>query len=95
MASKVGKLAIMLGQCVPSVKHNASKIRIRKMELDTNLNMVRDKDPARIFHPHLTATTNNNITISHNRHAVFQKGLVRVRARPGESVQSGRHRARA
>lgn len=40
MANKVGKLAIMLGQCVPSVKANASKIRIRKMELDTNLNMV-------------------------------------------------------
>lgn len=45
MATKAGKLAIMLGQCVPSVKHNASKIRIRKMELDTNLNMVRIRVP--------------------------------------------------
>lgn len=52
MASKVGKLAIMLGQCVPSVKHNASKIRIRKMELDTNLNMVRIGRENRQFNCH-------------------------------------------
>lgn len=37
MASRV---MILLGQCVPSVKVNASKIRIRKMELDKNLLMV-------------------------------------------------------
>lgn len=40
MASKLGKAAMLLGQCVPSVKANASKIRIRKMELDQNLFMV-------------------------------------------------------
>lgn len=45
MATKAGKLALLLGQCVPSVKHNASKIRIRQMELDTNLNMVRKTKP--------------------------------------------------
>lgn len=33
-------LNIYLGQCVPSVKTQASKIRIRKMELDENLLMV-------------------------------------------------------
>lgn len=41
MASKCKSLKILLGQCVPSVKENASKIRIRKMELDRNLFMVR------------------------------------------------------
>lgn len=43
-ATKTAKLAIMLGQCVPSVKPNASKIRIRNMVLDTNLNMYFKKD---------------------------------------------------
>lgn len=38
MASKA--LGIFLGQCVPSVKANASKIRIKRMVLDTNLLMV-------------------------------------------------------
>lgn len=33
-------LTILLGQCVPSVKSQASKIRIRRMELDENLLMV-------------------------------------------------------
>lgn len=40
MASKISKTLILLGQCVPSVKQNASKIRIRKMDLDQNLLMV-------------------------------------------------------
>lgn len=40
MASKVNKALILLGQCVPSVKQNASKIRVRKMDLDQNLLMV-------------------------------------------------------
>lgn len=31
---------LLMGQCIPCVKHNASKIRIRRMELDKNLNMV-------------------------------------------------------
>lgn len=31
---------LLLGQCIPCVKQSASKIRIRRMELDTNLNMV-------------------------------------------------------
>lgn len=38
MASKA--VGIFLGQCVPSVKANASKIRIKRMVLDTNLLMV-------------------------------------------------------
>lgn len=38
MASK--SAAILLGQCVPCIKNNASKIRIRRMVLDNNLNMV-------------------------------------------------------
>jgi len=29
-----------MGQCMPCIKQNASKIRIRRMELDKNLNMV-------------------------------------------------------
>lgn len=36
--------SILLGQCVPCVKKTASKIRIRRMELDTNLNMYFKKD---------------------------------------------------
>lgn len=32
---------LLMGQCIPCIKHNASKIRIRRMELDKNLNMVR------------------------------------------------------
>lgn len=32
--------AMLLGQCMPCIKKNASKIRIRHMELDKNLNMV-------------------------------------------------------
>ena len=31
---------MLLGQCVPCVKQNASKIRIRRMDLDKNLLMV-------------------------------------------------------
>lgn len=38
-ASK-SKHFMLLGQCLPSLKKNASKIRVRRMELDTNLNMV-------------------------------------------------------
>lgn len=33
---------MLMGQCIPCIKHNASKIRIRRMELDKNLNMVRN-----------------------------------------------------
>lgn len=29
-----------MGQCMPCIKQNASKIRIRRMQLDKNLNMV-------------------------------------------------------
>jgi len=32
---------LLMGQCMPCIKQNASKIRIRRMELDKNLNMVR------------------------------------------------------
>jgi hypothetical protein len=38
------KAYMLLGQVVPCVKQNASKIRIRRMELDTNLNMVHIKN---------------------------------------------------
>ena len=39
---------LLLGQCMPCVKQNASKIRIRRMELDTNLNMAS----TRVFNFH-------------------------------------------
>ncbi|BFG03918.1 28S ribosomal protein S17 mitochondrial [Drosophila madeirensis] len=35
---------MLMGQCMPCVKQNASKIRIRRMELDKNLNMYFKKD---------------------------------------------------
>ncbi|XP_037045792.1 28S ribosomal protein S17, mitochondrial [Bradysia coprophila] len=45
MAHRAKKaLTILLGQCVPSVKSQASKIRIRKMELDENLLMYFKQD---------------------------------------------------
>ena len=40
IASK-SKHFMLLGQCLPSLKKNASKIRVRRMELDKNLNMVK------------------------------------------------------
>lgn len=38
------KTSILLGQCVPCVKHNISKFRIRRMELDNHLLMYFKKD---------------------------------------------------
>lgn len=31
---------LLLGQCVPTVKQNATKIRVKRLELDENLLMV-------------------------------------------------------
>lgn len=31
---------LLLGQCVPTVKQNAAKIRVKRLELDENLLMV-------------------------------------------------------
>lgn len=39
MATK--SLSILLGQCLPSLKQTASKIRVRRMKLDTNIHKVR------------------------------------------------------
>lgn len=41
---------MLLGQVIPCVKQNASKIRIRRMELDTNLNMYFKKDEFYFVH---------------------------------------------
>lgn len=35
------KSLMLLGQCVPCLKQNASKLRIKRLELDENLLMVR------------------------------------------------------
>ncbi|KAH8389720.1 28S ribosomal protein S17, mitochondrial [Drosophila serrata] len=35
---------LLMGQCMPCIKQNASKIRIRRMEMDKNLNMYFKKD---------------------------------------------------
>lgn len=43
MARRVADAAkqfILLGQCVPTVKQNATKIRVKRLELDENLLMV-------------------------------------------------------
>lgn len=45
MAKTVAEAArkfLLLGQCVPTVKQNAAKIRIKRLELDENLLMVRN-----------------------------------------------------
>lgn len=34
------KKFLLLGQCVPTVKQNATKIRVKRLELDENLLMV-------------------------------------------------------
>ncbi|XP_062542759.1 small ribosomal subunit protein uS17m [Armigeres subalbatus] len=41
---------MLLGQVMPCIKQNASKIRIRRMELDTNLNMYFKKDEFYFVH---------------------------------------------
>lgn len=41
MSKAASKAMLLLGQCLPSLKQNASKIRIRRMKLDTNLNFVK------------------------------------------------------
>lgn len=38
--NKASKAFMLIGQCVPCLKHNASKIQIKRLELDTNLLMV-------------------------------------------------------
>lgn len=40
MAGVVSRGNILLGQCMPCLKQNTSKFKIRKMVLDRNLNMV-------------------------------------------------------
>jgi len=37
---KATKSLLLLGRCAPSVKQNASKIVVKKLELDQNLLMV-------------------------------------------------------
>ncbi|KAL3286122.1 hypothetical protein HHI36_000635 [Cryptolaemus montrouzieri] len=37
------KVSMLLGQCVPCIKQNASKFKIKRLELDTNLNMFFPK----------------------------------------------------
>lgn len=34
------KTSMLLGRCVPCIKQNASKFKIKRLELDTNLLMV-------------------------------------------------------
>lgn len=41
---------MLMGQVMPCIKQNASKIRIRRMELDTNLNMYFKKDEFYFVH---------------------------------------------
>lgn len=43
MARNVAETArkvLLLGQCVPTIKQNAAKIRVKRLELDENLLMV-------------------------------------------------------
>ncbi|CAF4914039.1 28S ribosomal protein S17, mitochondrial [Pieris napi] len=47
MANKIkdaAKKFLLLGQCVPTVKQNATKIRVKRLELDENLLMYFKKD---------------------------------------------------
>lgn len=40
LAGAAGKALLLMGRCAPSVKQNASKIIVKKLELDQNLLMV-------------------------------------------------------
>jgi hypothetical protein len=42
-SNKASKAFMLLGQCMPSLKVNASKIQVRRMKLDTYLNMVNNE----------------------------------------------------
>ncbi|XP_055536430.1 28S ribosomal protein S17, mitochondrial isoform X2 [Wyeomyia smithii] len=50
MLTMASRALMLLGQVVPCIKSNASKIRIRRMELDTNLNMYFKKDEFYFVH---------------------------------------------
>lgn len=39
-ASKAARAFILLGECVPCVKQNASRFQIKRLELDPHLLMV-------------------------------------------------------
>ncbi|XP_017469426.1 PREDICTED: 28S ribosomal protein S17, mitochondrial [Rhagoletis zephyria] len=57
--------AILLGQCMPCIKKNASKIRIRRMEFDKNLNMYFKKDEFFFAHdPEKVCKTGDVVLIS-------------------------------
>lgn len=43
MASVANRGLILLAQCVPSLKHNASRFKVKRLELDQNLLMVSPK----------------------------------------------------
>lgn len=38
--ARASRSLLLMGRCVPSVKQNASKIVVKKLELDQNLLMV-------------------------------------------------------
>lgn len=42
--AETAKKFLLLGQCVPTIKHNAAKIRVKRLELDENLLMYFRKD---------------------------------------------------
>ncbi|VVC44363.1 Ribosomal protein S17/S11,Nucleic acid-binding, OB-fold [Cinara cedri] len=48
--STAAKSLLLLGRCVPSVKKNASKIIVKKLELDENLLMYFNKDEVYYAH---------------------------------------------
>jgi len=47
--TKTSKALMLLGQCVPSVKQNASKIRVKRLVLDEKLLMVSFKITLRVI----------------------------------------------
>ncbi|XP_058834071.1 small ribosomal subunit protein uS17m [Topomyia yanbarensis] len=55
---------MLLGQVIPCVKQNASKIRVRRMDLDTNLNMYFKKEEFYFVHdPNKTCKTGDIVLI--------------------------------
>ncbi|CAG9795607.1 unnamed protein product [Diatraea saccharalis] len=42
--SEAARKSLLLGQCIPTVKQNAVKIRVKRLELDENLLMYFKKD---------------------------------------------------
>lgn len=63
-AADIAKNFLLLGQCVPTVKQNVTKIRVKRLELDENLLMYFRKDEYYFCHdPNIKCKTGDIVLI--------------------------------